>query len=271
MDGAGIVGIDPMTGERRGRLAPCPSSCDGGELAVSDWSPDGSQVAFVWTCMMGCSADDYGIYVADLATGEPHMVRPGLGYSEVAWSADGTRLAFLERGSLLTMDPDGSRVELVATGPRNLAAFSWAPDGSFALADRGRAGISVIGPNGGTPTRLIGAGSDPAWSPAGTSIAYRTGCSLWILPTDGRSGPTRVVDLRSLPGPSPSSDCRIRSDYGSFSFEFGQPAWSPDGSAIVVLGAHGGLVVVPIDGSAPTTLSRGTSQGMSAPSWRPIR
>src|SRR2546423_5046059 len=69
--------------------------------------------------------------------------------------------------------------------------------------------IYVIGPGGGTPTKLI-RGSNPAWSPDGTRIAFdRTDTeSLYVADADGKG-------VKKLAG----DDARL-------------PDWSPDGTRI---------------------------------------
>ena len=107
------------------------------------------------------------------------------GINDLAWTPDGTRIAYA---------------------------------GTWAAAD-GADGIWVVPADGSSePTRLIGSGSSPTWSPDGTSIAYVDACpltrrrstgDLWLMDADG-GNPRQLSQLgaddSAVGGPSWSPD-----------------------------------------------------------------
>src|SRR6185436_6489451 len=107
--------------------------------------------------------------------------------NDPAWSPDGTRLAFVEAGQLVTVAPDGTgRVQLTNDG-RTYAAPNWSPDGrTIVYAAQSDPNldptIELLAAGGGTPTRLATARRSvlfagpgfvqPTWSPDGSKIAF---------------------------------------------------------------------------------------------------
>ncbi len=102
------------------------------------------------------------------------MLDPGpatYSVAEVAWSPDGTRIAYVSRNSLVVINPDG-------TGRR------------------------VVGPVGDSvEDKYVGTGI--AWSPDSTSIAFlgknvkRSGWALYVMKLNGT---TRLVPMASVSG-----------------------------------------------------------------------
>jgi Tol biopolymer transport system component len=86
------------------------------------WSPDGRRIALL---------RDSLVAVMDAAGGAPRPLTPRgeVKESRPAWSPDGTRLAFTrDPGKILTMNPDGSRVEEVPF-ERSANGVDWVPSG----------------------------------------------------------------------------------------------------------------------------------------------
>jgi serine/threonine protein kinase/dipeptidyl aminopeptidase/acylaminoacyl peptidase len=110
------------------------------------FSPDGSQVAFVWS---GAKQDNYDIYVKLLGPGRPLRLTtdPGADYGP-AWSPDGRWIAFRRARSLFVIPPIGGTEREVAQGlpfpaPAStgfllanglLPGVSWSPDGRWLVA-----------------------------------------------------------------------------------------------------------------------------------------
>lgn len=181
------------------------------------WSPDGNRIAF--------TSDRSGnpeIYVAD-ADGS-NVLRltnnPAADY-QPTWSPDGARIAFVSERSgnadLFAVDLDGTNPVRLTTSASRDVNPAWSRDGRIAFtSDRdGRAEIYVINGDGAEARLTTSGGSQAAWSPDGTRLAYTApqcsfyGCYPLIVIEDSTSAlPPRVI------GPAE------------------HPTWSPDGSKI---------------------------------------
>jgi TolB protein len=117
-------------------------------------------------------------------------------------------------------------------------AGAHSPPGHIAFA-RVRDGMSTIFTMSafGTGLRPVAAGSSPAWSLAGTSIAFVSHGRIWVMAADG----TR----------------RRRLEPGR------EPSWAPDGNRLVFT-RGGSLWVVGADGRGLRRLTAG-----EAPAWSP--
>jgi Tol biopolymer transport system component len=180
------------------------------------WSPDGMQIAFVKQNFDGTSAiwvmDSDGGNQRQLTDDSSINVRPN-------WSPDGTKIAFPSSRSgsfeLYTIASDGTnRRRLTFTDSIQEDNPNWSPDGSMLAFD---ACMSPTYPCPGSPNNEIfsmradGSGrrrltndpsidANPAWSPDGTQIVFRSdrapdGTQLWKMNADG-SG---VVQLTFVP------------------------------------------------------------------------
>ena len=227
------------------------------------WSPDGTRIAF--TSPLG--ADGPGglklssVYIVDTSDGRLlNLIGPnatGGAFPPIAWSPDGSRIAFARsRGplrdstnGLVVMNADGSgETLLVEIHDVDLGPFAWAPDGSQIAFMRGstsegkeaeESGLWVANPDG-TDARRINA--EPwstevqavhdmpfGWSPDGRWIARLGGPAndkITLVASDG-SG-ERVIG-----GRGPGND-------GVTDF-----AWSPDGSQLVFSDSGGAITENP--------------------------
>jgi hypothetical protein len=102
----------------------------------------------------------------------------------------------------------------------------------------------------GLEVRLIGPGTEPAWSPDGRRLAFVQGDAIWVMNTDG-SGRQRLTD--------PASDMWTSPDGGRFPGQRdGTPVWAPDGTRIAFNRLYGGydrrLYSIPASGGTATTI-----------------
>jgi TolB protein len=209
-----------------------------------------------------------------------------------SWSPDGTQIAFRSERSgepeIWVMNADG-------TGQRRLAAGlspAWSPDGSL-IAFAGRAGLSVIGPEG-MGLRVLPnteGGEYPSWSPDGSRIAFNSNLTgehvMYIAQADG----SKVVDLsrvgegwqvdwspdgRSIlftshrDHPDNYTDVYVMHPDGSAVRRLTHnraytPAWSPDGDHIVF--SAPGLFIMDPDGSEVRALHTPGVGETSLPDW----
>jgi hypothetical protein len=261
----------------RGRLRPlvrCPEAADWcGEVESIAWSPDGKRLALSVTSFARVNPYN-GLHVIEVESGVDRLVRRGgaeteYGWFDLAWSPDGSQLAYVTRGRIYLMNADGTDRRLLPTrtwgrdasptwSPNGrLIAFANKPDPSSAWAVRA---VDVHGSHG---RLLVEGGWGPAWSPRGT-IAYRTGCGIRLLGTPTRGDLTTSPLLGCLPGP-PFMPSRTR---------LGPPAWSPDGMKIAFSAHPHGTYVMNADGTGLTRVARQTIAvhfGQQArPAWRPV-
>jgi Tol biopolymer transport system component len=162
-----------------------------------EWSPDGSQLAFI----RGPSRAQYplGPHVYVMNANGSRVRRVGLGRSP-SWAPDGRRLAY---------------VVPTATGSRQ------------GLLGDSRIVVAELGSGSG---RSVGVGVHPAWSPDGTQIAfmrygfgkddegfYVNASALFVMRGDG-------TDVRQL----------MSSRLLGCGTIYGNPSWSPDGSTLAL-------------------------------------
>ena len=149
-------------------------------------------------------------------------------------------------------------IESAATSAATFSVTCVAPTPiAYASLDRNDrsdiASASSNGRNGAILTRDTGTERDPAWSPAGSQLAFaadRTGdLEIWVMNADG----TRPLRLTSSPG----------NDY--------RPDWSPDGKKIAFVSERDGnpeLYVMNADGTGQTRLTNEPRRD-SDPAWSP--
>jgi Tol biopolymer transport system component len=254
-----------------------PFTADGGAKRWPTLSPDGEKVAYGWT---GRTDDNWDIYVKALGFGtEPLRLtnHPGNDWCPV-WSPDGRQLAFVrefdEGAAIYTVPSQGGQerrlIDLV--GPVWLSGrdyfvptLSWSPDGQWlAFAER---------PSVEKPTRIVrlsletlekqpltsppdGTLGDfyPSFSPEGTQLAFGRLASavfgdldLWVQPVGGQKA-------RQL-------------TFASYD-RFGRPAWTPDGSHLLITVDDRGswkMLRVSRDGGNPKPVP-GAGAGATSPS-----
>lgn len=173
--------------------------------AQPSWSPDGERIAF--------AVPHRGIDVMNAdGSGRVHLGTTD-GYDrDPVWSPDGSRIAFVRGkgnpgnlGDIYVMDADGREaVRLTRSG--NNSSPTWSPDGTriaFARQGSGTSRIHTISVDGtderaipndhaiallGTPEEPdLASMSEPAWAPAGVTVAEFAGPTPAPEPTAPRS------------------------------------------------------------------------------------
>jgi dipeptidyl aminopeptidase/acylaminoacyl peptidase len=267
-------------------VVSCRTSCT--NVPAAAWSPDGKRLAYSASCAGGCGSagePSHGIRVLDVATGDDRVVLRGDALAPLAWSPDGSRLAYVTYGrltpngwvwnkdlswSLMVVGADGSTPVEVWRGegrPGTLPeSLSWSPDGSrIAYASDGK--IFVLALDGSRETQ-IATGTNVAWSPDGRTIAYLAGCDVRLVTPDGGSD-LSLFDLTTA-GPDAAS-C-----HGGLGL-----AWSPDGAELAAMVERNvtaptipttlGVFVVAANGSEARLLGQWTREnGIEGIAWQPV-
>lgn len=174
--------------------------------------------------------------------------------------ASASRLWILQPGT--GRNPRAIPLQIPATEP------SPSPDGrrvAFTGTDEDdNVDIYVVNRDGSNLVRLTWGSSiddQPAWSPDGNTIAFRSTRSgwsdVWVMNANG----ARPRRLTPLPG---ADDVRIPEDMSE------RPAWSPDGRYIAysrTIGAGAWIEVMNADGSGKRALTQGSLDNQ--PTWSP--
>src|SRR5262249_26325112 len=119
-------------------------------------------------------------------------------------------------------------VPLTSDGGQNFEpAFS--SNGSLiAYHSRKRGGIWIIPVTGGTAKQLNEFGSNPAWSPDGSQIAFQSSSTIAVGFNDSNAQPPSTLWLVSAEGGEPRQLTEVGNPVGGH----GAPSWSPDGKRI---------------------------------------
>lgn len=145
------------------------------------------------------------------------------GAIDPAWSADGSKLAVSQGGSIKVFTVAGSTMG-AALDTGTSPAFS--PDGTMIAYQKGT-DIWVVSSSGGTPRNLTnsGAATDdaPSWSPDGTKIAF------------ARSFPAVNADIYVMDAPTGGNTGggTNQEQLTTATSNETEPAWSPAGNRIV--------------------------------------
>lgn len=216
-------------------------------------SPDGTRLAYVMTWPHGKAE----IRVRDLATGEEEVIRKGQEASQLAWSRDGTKLAYSAMGSfkrynryydiwLYDFDAEKkkNRVKKLTSGERGRDP-DFDPNGASLIFIAGEGGtdrlkrvdietkeITTLTPDVPRGTQL----ANPRFSPDGCYIAV----SAW------RPGDGWRIYRGNRDGTAP-----LRLTRGTGLVVESRPAWTPDGRFILFASDESGIgniYRVPTDG-----------------------
>lgn len=223
------------------------------------WAPGSLRIAF---------AAGGEIVIRDLATDAETVVSAaGFTLSSPAWSADGTKLAFVGNETatgqidIWTANADGTGLARVTNDAAVDAEPAFTPDGTklvFATDRDGNFEIYAINVDGTTPVRLTNDPApdrDPDVAPNGATVAFvrdtdAAEAAVWTMNLDG----TNAVAFTDGTFPAMA------------------PAYSPDGLLLAYAAAPEGdldVWTVGVDGTNPTLLAGGEGD-QTLPSWQTI-
>jgi TolB protein len=198
-----------------------------------------------------------------LATGSGNV-------TEVAWSPDGSRIAYLRSlgvgggGEIVSVAADGSDPRtLVRTDQDVLQGFAWSPDGEWVVYSRGvdvgddiDYSLFARPVAGGEEVQLtdgVADDVDPAWSPDGTQLVFsrdegQGGSDLFVIDAEDGSNLTKITGRGGAEA---------------------EPAWSPDGTRIA-FSTGTRIESVRADGTERWVLySCGPGRAVRHPTWSP--
>ena len=239
----------------------------GAERNSPRWSPDGQALAY-----LQAGADYAAIRVYSRRNGRDiEVARVRGGAAGLAWSPDGTRLAwagFVAQPGMIAADLPARTADMQwAAGASVEDRLIYRFDGIGDLP-HGRQQLFVVNAAGGDPVQLTsdlqGAGGDLAWSAAGDAILFSA---------DRREGgealapDTEIFRLALADSSLSALTSREGPDLA--------PRPSPDGGLLAYLGYDDHrmgydnvrLYIANADGSAPRVLSQALDRSLANPQW----
>jgi Tol biopolymer transport system component len=178
---------------------------DGPDL-FPEWSPDGTELAFVRGGYAEITDDDpspeyanRNVWVVRSDGSDPRQVTDGRWHGSAAWSADGERVVTDAVEGVVELGVDGSNRRMLLAG--EYGDPSWSPDGEDLLVVAGPGLGLALAVGGQPPVEPVDtpAAFSPEWSPDGTWIAFVDGeneADLWIVRPDG-TGLRQLTTLRT--------------------------------------------------------------------------
>ena len=235
-------------------------------------SPDGQQVAFVKDKnIYKMNADGSGMTKLTKSPGEYIS-----GGSELVWSPDGTKIAFLvgayPKQQIYTINADGTNLKNLTNNPQNEVynvKLFWSPDSSRIAYYYNKPGdsageqqdIYLLDINRGTAKNLTQKPrnyDEISWSPDGKFIAFVAGefnnQKLYTINADGN----QLNQLATRLKPSGISELAWSADSQQIAFIFNE-----------IQGDKSNLYLINRDGSALTKLTNDKDLNASNPVWQP--
>jgi Tol biopolymer transport system component len=195
-------------------------------------SPDGKQVAYVWSGEKE-NGNDLGMYVQLVSGGNPLPLKEVQPRGKVAWSEDGSQLAFSRNDGLYVMPALGGSRRKVASLPNgaNGSDVAWAPNGAFFVVASERSELTLISGDGASVRDLTHPkGADdhsPAIAPGSDAVAFVRHTSTY--------NSQLLVQSVGSDGAAAGEPKQITS--GVWDIE--RLDWTPDGKSLVFSGSKG--------------------------------
>ena len=235
-------GCDPLSGlwVRSRTAAPehLISTCRGNSCTYDtwQWAPRGAIIAVASTTHYAGQ-----VSLIDPVNGaSTPLVHTDGPISNLAWSPDGTRIAYAHGADIDVIAVADKQVRVAASGIGSVVTLVWSPDSRQIAIDpvtKQQSQVAVVAAGGGSHA-TVGSGTSfegpglPAWSPAGNRLAYIT--------TRGHSGHYRA-DMWTVAADGSHRRLLYRTPVGEPNFS--QPVWSPDGTWVATHLQSGWLAV----------------------------
>jgi Tol biopolymer transport system component len=252
------AGFDYLVDLKTGETTPLPESIRGGLEERNGYaiSPDGAEIAYIGRAEDGSEQ----VFVARLDGTRVRQITDEPGpHEDPAWSPDGTKLAYVRRGSnVFLVDLNSGQTTQVTFEPTEhteVRTPQFTPDGASIIytVDRsGNSSVLIVPATGGEGSLLVGGpgmdAQDAALAPDGRRLAYECGASesdasLCLANADGSNA--SVIDDGWSGG-------NLR-----------DPSWSPDGTRLAYWVFHAWDVrVIDVTSGETTVVAKG-----AFPTW----
>ncbi len=199
----------------------------------------------------------------------------GSWFTEIAWSPDGSQIAFVDGARIYTVRPDGTDLRLL-TRSGSAASLSWSPDSrklAYVLSNNGtNSDVWVINADGTRPYPVTTSQTVKhyvRWSPDGSQLAY-------IETTWGN--PNRFEDDHSiLKMIAPEFGTAISLTDDTIPNLIFSAEWNPSSQQLIFSAGDNlynaeGIWSVDVESQATTLIASGDMEqqyGVEAPSWSP--
>lgn len=224
------------------------------------WSPDGRSIALIRLGAINVPGSSRDLWLLDVASGRvsPLLTTPGAEERNPDWSPDGRSIAFERGDSVWVTSAAGGAPTFVVRG----VSPAWHPDGRITYTSLPTGGpptfrLMAIAPTGGTPVAVTAEDSLVSF-PALQDATWSRGGRLAVVDARGTYPNGTVRWSLLLLDPATGARASILSD----SMPILQPAWSPDGTRLVLvrMRSDGSSVwSIAADGSGLRRLTPGTA------------